>query len=436
MSDDIFWYNKLLESDNIYEKSYSEITSGGVYRTIGMPDVAFDSIKSKVTQTQSPMRLKVNFKSSPSHPSQRFSVVHNKGTLKLRNPNIPYRSYGFTARPAKCSIVGAKGLPVRDTISAVKMPNSFCYIPKELTRVRDQGSCGSCWAMATTSMIADRVSIKTNGKVRCSISPQQLMECASYIDGSSPIGCEGNDPFTALSTIKERPIYLMAEKAYPRIYSAEPSDSSSCMLNIDPTTYSVTATEAFMITEDIPKLLTPEDKQRIVNKNVENMKQAIYNEGPIVVVFCVPDDFSNYDGVSVYEPPEGFDPDTSTSWHAVEMVGWGVDKKSGVPFWICKNSWGDLWPHNHVTGSGMGFFYISMYKNTCCIEQYAAAITPKIYNKSKANKTEDDVYPGEAVIDGKTNIIKGLITIAYAGGLILLIGGGIWYYNKKRNAND
>ena len=50
--------------------------------------------------------------------------------------------------------------------------------------------------------------------------------------------------------------------------------------------------------------------------------------------------------------------------HAVKMIGWGVE--DSVPYWICVNSWNNLW------GEG-GTFRILRGKNECAIETECVA---------------------------------------------------------------
>lgn len=433
MADDNFWSDGRGISVERGGKSYGEMTPAGISRAVMYSRISFPTRSTRVSSASGNPRAAHIFSKidkKMSHPSSRFSAV--PGTLKMRNPRVPYKSTGFVGRPNKSMIVGAARLPTRTITSVSKMPANFCYTAADLTQVRDQGSCGSCWAVSSVSMIADRAHVHSNGKIRCALSAQQLMECSDYLDGGSPIGCEGNDPFTALLTIKERPINLMAEKEYPRVYNAQPSNASDCTPNPDPSSYAVTASEAFMLTSDIPSNASDAEKAELIKSNVENMKQALYNEGPLVVVFAVPSDFSDYDGLTIYEPPENFDPETSDSWHAVELVGWGTEPSTGQEYWICRNSWGSGWPSNHKKGAGAGFFYISMNKNTCHIEQYAVGIAPKLINESKAVNTPDDTFPGEEgydlmKFDTKLNAWSSWIKVAV---VVAAIGGGVYLYKR------
>jgi C1A family cysteine protease len=350
----------------------------------------------------------------------------------MRNPRVPYKSTGFMARPSKSMLAGASRLPMRTVMSTTKMPANFCYTAADVTAVRDQGSCGSCWAVSATSMMADRAYVASQGKIRCALSAQQLMECSDYSDGGTPVGCEGNDPFTALKTIKEHPVYVIEEREYPRQYTATPSSASNCLPGTDVKSYAVSASEAFMLTDQIPSNASDSEKAAIIKNNVENMKQSLYNEGPLVVVFAVPDDLKDYDGLSIYDAPENFNAEQSNSWHAVELIGWRTEPSTQQQYWVCRNSWGPQWPANHRPGAGMGEFYMSLGKNTCAIEQYAVGIVPKLVNTSKARNTPDNTFPGESgygmmKFDAKMGAWASWIKVVAA---VAVIGGGIYAYKK------
>ena len=54
--------------------------------------------------------------------------------------------------------------------------------------VRDQGKCGSCWAVAATEVMNDRLCVASDGEQRRELSPQYALSC---FDAGS--GCDGGD---------------------------------------------------------------------------------------------------------------------------------------------------------------------------------------------------------------------------------------------------
>lgn len=75
------------------------------------------------------------------------------------------------------------------------IPHSFNAIkefPGLISRVRDQGWCGSSWAMSTVSMASDRFSITSKGQELVELSPQHLLSCVKNHNG-----CHGGHLDTA-----------------------------------------------------------------------------------------------------------------------------------------------------------------------------------------------------------------------------------------------
>jgi hypothetical protein len=435
MADDVFWSSVKGEAD----KSYSELTSGGIvraamYSSIKAPKSATSTTRSGTAHVYASVPTKIN------QPSFRL-VAPAKGKLTLRNPAKRYKVTGFRARPSMSLTAGAAGLPLRTLKSPSKMPDNFCYTPSELTQVRDQKSCGCCWAVSSTSMLADRALVASKYKIRCALSAVQFMECSEYQEGAPAVGCEGNDPFTALQSLKTKPIFLRPEADYPRTDYTQTSSPNDCSSGQEPTdSYAVTATDVFMVTKDIPTDASSDERQQAIDENVENMKQSIYNEGPLVVVFAVPKDFVDYDGNTIYQAPDNFDPNNEemiSGWHAVECVGWGKDEGSGQMYWVCRNSWGQGWPVAHKACNGMGFFYIAMGKNECNIEAYAAGATIRLVNPEKAPKSPNDVYPGEAACTAGRNFFMQRVVGPITWGEIIVtaavagVGYYVWMNHKK-----
>lgn len=69
-----------------------------------------------------------------------------------------------------------------------------------VSRVKNQGSCGSCWAFAA---VASCESWALLSKKTVDLSEQQLVDCSSSYGNH---GCNGGSRFEALSYIKDHGI--------------------------------------------------------------------------------------------------------------------------------------------------------------------------------------------------------------------------------------
>ena len=73
-----------------------------------------------------------------------------------------------------------------------------------LTAVKDQGSCGSCWAFATTEMVESYAAMSRTPPVLMDLSPQQLVSCAPNPNDCGGVGgCDGSVPELAFDYLKQ-----------------------------------------------------------------------------------------------------------------------------------------------------------------------------------------------------------------------------------------
>lgn len=263
--------------------------------------------------------------------------------------------------------------PVKDLFSFL------LYKPEFLTPVRNQGTCGSCWAFALCDMLSDRAMIATGGLFDQNISVQQLLSCFDRE------GCDGGSPEDAAMWLartgkrlntERRMKYTSADGGY--VNTACPIDLPGYEIGIQPE--SVKSIVTYIEEEGY-------DKAQL-KQNVLNMKRALIESGPFYCAMSVYDDLFSFQGVSVYERSKGAE---LIGGHAIEVIGYadpGIDPRIGFRdgYWICKNSWGKDWPTGTTTP---GYFTIRMGVNMCGIESRCGTATPQLLAKfSQAQLTE------------------------------------------------
>jgi len=270
--------------------------------------------------------------------------------IQTQNTSKNYYKFGTDIVPLK----GRQFL-----LNAVNIPDEFHFSGEQLLPTRNQGQCGGCWAFALTSSLHNRIAIYTNNQTRVALSPQQLIDCVS---GNEQGGCEGATLEDPIINIESTNFQIVPETSYPYLGA----DGTCQDVKSD---YSVTIAKHYVLTSPIDNIGDSTHLQ-----NIENIKQNIYQHGPIVFGMSVYPSFMKYDGVSVYEP----EPDESSlGGHAILGVGWGVTSK-GVPFWVCRNSWGPSWPPKHLEYYGPGVFFMKMGINNCKMEEQAIGSIPKV----------------------------------------------------------
>jgi len=199
-------------------------------------------------------------------------------------------------------------------LKAGDLPSRFDWREETgLTDIKNQGMCGSCWAFATTGVIEQILKIKTG--INFDISEQHLLDC-----NESGGSCNGGwfvSKYYKDTSDKCNQIGTVSGIDYP--YEAY-QKTCECPLTRD------------YVLEDYA-YITP-------SMDVDAIKQAIYNYGPVGSAVYVTDSFHQYTGGIFKGDYSGTDVN-----HGIMLVGWD-DNQGTNGVWFLRNQWGTGWGEN------------------------------------------------------------------------------------------
>ena len=217
-------------------------------------------------------------------------------------------------------------------------PDSWDWTKKGyVSPVKDQGSCGSCWAFSTVGNL-EGLYYKEKGVMK-TFSEQMLVDCDTYDSG-----CNGGLMENTFDWLKENG-GIMTDTDYPYVGRKQKCAS-------DPTKYVDMQITGYTKLGSSSSTWSPVDEEEI--------KEFLYETGPLAVAL-------NANPLQTYSSGilDKTSSQCSTSGinHAVTMVGYGNDSASGKDYWLVKNSWGKSWGES-------GYFRIRRGTGCCGINCY------------------------------------------------------------------
>lgn len=232
------------------------------------------------------------------------------------------------------------------------------------TPIRNQGSCGSCWAFSAAEQIeSDAIRLLGYGggpgtvsapvSSTAWLSTQQITSC-DKVD----YGCNGGNTETAFAYIKSTPIET--ESGYPYADGNSNCNSNSwcastCMFSASKEVVGVT------------------EYYTLSSKTESSMQSYITSTGPLSVCLSAAD----WDTYTCTTPSGSCIKKTCTTAidHCVQLVGYApagsYSAQSSLAYWIIRNQWGTGWG---VDGSG--YMWLQYGSNLCVINTDPNYVTP------------------------------------------------------------
>ncbi len=278
--------------------------------------------------------------------------------------------------------------PSEVTINIPPIFNLKSVFPTQIEVSRNQGKCGSCWALSSVSILGDRLALKYGLEcpypsslwlISACLDPYSNIYYKSMCGGDPPNGCQGGLPYIALDWLTNYG-FTKLEKCWPyslllKLSKLEPDNpykqikfikdtrADNCCLSCCPPQNHIeelTASVKFRI-EEVTQILTKKKWGDYTETEITNLQNALKIEimckGTVLSSIAVTSEFQKW-LLDFQDPLVGAFPvfiprNTNDSGikHAVAITGWG--SLDGVEFWQIRNTYGNSFGFD-------GYFWVAM----------------------------------------------------------------------------
>lgn len=182
-----------------------------------------------------------------------------------------------------------------------------------VTKVKDQGQCGSCWTFSATGAIEGAWYMSKKQLV--SLSEEEILQCDADADDK---GCDGGEMDNAFAWVVSNG-GLASEAEYPYVSGSGVTGKCSAKRRL-------------------LKDVSISGYCDVKAGDEAELEKAVSQQPVAIGIEADQKSFQFYAGGVLPAKKCGVKLD-----HGVLVVGYGHDDKSKMDFWIVKNSWGDAW---------------------------------------------------------------------------------------------
>jgi cysteine peptidase B len=270
---------------------------------------------------------------------------HNVEAMKVHQARNPHATFGVTkffdlsaGEFRKHYLNGASHFKAAKALSArlpvVSADVSAAPAEKDwrtegaVTPVKDQGSCGSCWAFSAVGNIEGQWKLAGHPLVR--LSEQQLVSCDTADDG-----CNGGLMLQAYDWLLDNANgNVYTEESYP--YASGGGNEAQC-----------NESSSLVIGASIEGHLSIESDENV-------MAAWLAEHGPIAIAVDAEAFMSYQSGIIT-------DCNGQQLNHGVLLVAY--NNSDEIPYWVIKNSWGTSWGED-------GYVRVRKGTNECLVTDY------------------------------------------------------------------
>ena len=205
-----------------------------------------------------------------------------------------------------------------------------------LENVRDQGGCGSCWAVTASTVLDCHAEIYKSSQR--SFSAQELVSCVPNVKKCGGTGkCGGATVELAFQYALEHPVQTSADVPYEGTDGTCSQPALLAQLQQAGSDFDVASVGFHAGNADAPGLKFMSGWERLPENAYAPLLRAIVEHGPVAISVDA-SKWSSYES-GVFD---SCDVDAVIN-HAVTLIGYGQDKAMKVGYYLIQNSWGPSW---------------------------------------------------------------------------------------------